>query len=107
MEIKVLQVLDPKSGAVEFTCPAGHAWGLWRGNTEATAGTFHVDLEIPDAISSRLHPTHPGPQIYGNYADHTPDVTISGTVDRVDEDHVISFKIQSDIVLLETSQTAS
>lgn len=107
MEIKILQVLDPQSGAVEFTCAAGHAWGFWKGDTQATTGTFHVELEIPDTISSWLHPGHSShPQIYGKYGDTVPDVTISGTVERVDEDNVISFKIQSDIVLLETSQAA-
>lgn len=104
MEIRILQVLDPKSGAVEFTCPAGHAWGLWKGDSEATIGTFHVEFEISENISTWGRPSHPYPQIHGEYGNEISGVTISGTVERVDEDHVISFRIYSDIILLETSQ---
>ncbi|MEU0838658.1 hypothetical protein ABZ370_04185 [Streptomyces sp. NPDC005962] len=106
MEIKILRVLDPGLGAVEFTCPAGHAWGFWKGDEEATVGVFHVELEISEPISAWLPPSYPHAQIKGEYGEDAQGVTISGTVERVDEDCVISFRIQSDVVLLETSQAA-
>ncbi|MEV4872194.1 hypothetical protein [Streptomyces syringium] len=106
MEIEVMRspasVIDP----VEFSSPAGNAWGAWKGRGYPSPGTYHVEFEIPEEITSWEPSGTTEGKIEGEWHGMARHVSISGVVENVDDDAVVSLRVGTDVVLVEMASCA-
>ncbi|MFI9584537.1 hypothetical protein ACIHCQ_22480 [Streptomyces sp. NPDC052236] len=100
MRISISQILDLKLRIVEFSGPAGSAWGYWRGSTEPRVGEYNVEFDIPELVTS-WHVAGGPDLIEGDFSQR--EVTLRGSVQSVgdNDDAVVAIRIDLDIVLVE------
>ncbi len=101
MRIEITGVLDAEARKVQFTCVAGGAWGFWKGEEGPGVGTYDVEFEIDEEVPSWSH----SPSSQGDFSAGQPGetdwISVSGVVERVDDDSVVTLRIRTDLVMIE------
>lgn len=103
-----MRVLAPSRGIVSFRCESGAAVGQWMGSDPPAAGTFDVEIEVPEeaaewaAVSSGATSMS---RVVGNY----PAALITGEVVRFGdgEDPVVEVRVGPDVLLVEITNQRS
>ncbi|MFV8129080.1 hypothetical protein [Streptomyces syringium] len=98
--------MDSETGAVEFTSPLGNAWGIWMGTQRPDPGTYHVEFEIPEQVDSWVPSEVPAGRIEGEQQGHTQQVSVSGIVENVDDDFMVTLRVGTDVILVEMAPSA-
>ncbi|GGP59187.1 hypothetical protein [Streptomyces abikoensis] len=98
MRIDITRVLEAESGAVCFSAPVGRGRGLWRGAVPPEVGAYDVEFEVPDVVRSWGLVPSAG---WGVEGDDEGGVSVTGVVERIDDDSVVALRIQSDVLLVE------
>ncbi|MCC2279167.1 hypothetical protein LKL35_27615 [Streptomyces sp. ET3-23] len=104
MNIEIVQIIDTENSLVRFTSPAGSASGVWCGEQKPQLGNYNVEFEIPDEVQCWTLAQASCGAIED--AGDRPGVSVTGMVERVDEDSVVTLRIQSDVLLIETPKNA-
>ncbi|RLU90394.1 hypothetical protein CTZ27_20885 [Streptomyces griseocarneus] len=101
MRITITKILDIEAKKVEFTCAAGSSWGRWRGEEAPELGVFDVELEIGEEVEQWFPAPSPAEEIDAGGPDAARSIALSGVVERVDDDSVLTLRIQKDLVTIE------
>ncbi|GHF30479.1 hypothetical protein GCM10010359_35730 [Streptomyces morookaense] len=104
VNIEVIRTVDPENRRVQFTSPAGSASGMWCDELEPQPGNYDVEFEIVGEVQRWDHAQPSRGRIED--AGDRPGVSITGMVERVDEDFTVALRVQSDILLIETPEHA-
>ncbi|MEU4210384.1 hypothetical protein AB0F13_10380 [Streptomyces sp. NPDC026206] len=106
MDVEVVEILDAENNVVYFESPAGSSAAVWRGTQEPRPGTYAVELEIPDAVQSWSLRSSPEERIVGVEEAGSTKASVTGVVERVDDDSVLVLRLKSDVLLVEMSEGA-
>ncbi|MDT3397155.1 hypothetical protein RKE29_10945 [Streptomyces sp. B1866] len=103
MQITITNSSQTKSNLVEFECQSGRAWGLWKGETPPTVGsTFHVEFDVPDTLTSWA--TGKQEAVASENSEPEGRARLTGTVEAVGTDAVVSLRMGNDLLLIEFTQ---
>lgn len=92
------------AGRVEVDAPGVAGSALWRGEGDPVTGVpVHVELEVPDEVDWERIAITPS----GAGAQAVPDdaLLLSGVVEHLDDDGVVTLRVAGSIVLVETVGT--
>ncbi|MFJ3955066.1 hypothetical protein SLV14_004798 [Streptomyces sp. Je 1-4] len=101
MEIEILRIIDQESAEVHFRCRAGEARGVWRGDSPATLGTHHIEIDVPNPAQSWNSRTPTTPLIAGDPENQNSVTTIAGTLESLGEDAIACIRVDQDILMIE------
>ncbi|MFF7024518.1 hypothetical protein D7231_20195 [Streptomyces klenkii] len=107
MRIEISQIVNADIGEVEFISPVGTARGIWKGTQAPHLGSHDVELDLPEAIHAWEAAGAPFESIGTDRLIEGHRVMVSGKVEIVGEDSVLSLRIGSDIVLVELGTAES
>ncbi|MFF4225691.1 hypothetical protein ACFYZH_22915 [Streptomyces abikoensis] len=98
MRIEISRVLDAESRAVCFSSPVGSGQGIWRGEGPPETGAYDVEFDVPDVVRSWGLVASSGRGIEG--VDGF-GVSVTGVVERIDDDSVVALRLETDVLLVE------
>ncbi|MCC3778793.1 hypothetical protein [Streptomyces sp. UNOB3_S3] len=98
MRIEISRVLDAESGAVCFSSPVGRGQGIWRGEGSPETGAYDVEFDVPDVVRSWGLVASPG---WGIEGVDGFGVSVTGAVERIDDDSVVALRLEADVLLVE------
>ncbi|MGW1076204.1 hypothetical protein [Streptomyces sp. NPDC002537] len=101
MRIEIIGILDAGQRAVEFTCAAGRAWGTWKGEEDPVIGTHDVEFAIDEGVDWQASSASTQGEICARRSGRDQWISVSGIVERADDDSVVTLRIRTELVMVE------